>query len=155
MSTWVVWNARHVLGVFGAAIILEGAFYFARNLWEKYFHKDKDTINQILFFPDQKPTCKASYTQRHGCTNISCRYAHENTSFGTLMKTLFSARQCVDLCIFCITSPEMSDALVDLNRHGVIVRVIADEGQLDSEGSKVGNFRAEGKDNIGCTSEFS
>ena len=61
------------------------------------------------------------------------------------MKTLFSARQTVDLCIFCITSPEMSDALVDLHRHGVIVRVIADEGQLDSEGSKVGCFRAEGK----------
>ena len=67
------------------------------------------------------------------------------------MKTLFSARQTVDLCIFCITSPEMSDALVDLHRHGVIVRVIADEGQLDSEGSKVGCFRAEGKTTLTAT----
>ena len=151
MSTWTVWNTRHVLGVLGAAIILEGTFYFVRSLWQKYFQKDKDTINQILFFPDHKPTCKASYTQRHGCTNVSCRYAHENTSFGALMKTLFSARQCVDLCIFCITSPEMSDALIDLHHHGVIVRVIADEGQLDSEGSKVGCFRAEGKTTLTAT----
>ena len=39
----------------------------------------------------------------------------------------------------------MTDALIDLNSHGVVVRVIADEGQLDSEGSKVGLLRAEGR----------
>ena len=145
MSPWKTCKIRNIIGAFGTAILLEGTFYLLRKFWQKYFRKNCEQINQILFFPDSKPACKASYTQRHGCTNTSCRYAHEDTSFGTLMKFIYSARASVDLCIFCITSPDMCDALIDLNNHGVIVRVIADEGQLDSEGSKVGRFRAEGE----------
>ncbi len=137
---------KTVLSVLSAALAIEGTFYLLKYLWNKYVHKSSnDRTNQMLFFPDEKPTCHASYTQRHGCTSSTCRYAHDNTSFGTLMKKLYSARKSVDLCIFCMTSPEMSQALIFLHKRGVRVRVVADSGQIDSEGSKVDSLRAEGE----------
>ncbi len=139
-------NMKNVLSAVAAALVLEGTFYLLRYFWRKCTQgTEPNPENQFLFFPDSKPTCKASYAERHGCTNSACRYAHENTSFGALMKTLYSARKSVDLCIFCITSPEMSEALIRLHRHGVAVRVVADSGQIDSEGSKVDSLRSEGQ----------
>ncbi len=132
-----------IITTLGAALLLEGAFYLIHSFWKKYYSSEKEKY-RLLFFPDSKPTCKASYKERYGCTNSSCRYEHDGTAFKELMQILYSARKTVDLCIFCITSPEMADAVIHLHNHGVIVRVISDDGQVDSVGSQIGRFRAEG-----------
>ena len=106
----------------------------------------KEHASELLFFPDDRPTCKALYTERQGCHNPQCRFSHdENSSFNKLMKHLTSARQSIDLCIFCFTSPELSDIIITMHRRGLRVRLITDNEQVDASNSQVGKFRAEGK----------
>eukprot|EP00798_Chlamydomonas_sp_ICE-L_P024801 gene24801-10446_t len=50
-------------------------------------------------------------------------------------------RRTLDICVFTITCDEISDAVMDLHKLGVKVRVITDDDQSGSLGSDIQKFR--------------
>ncbi|XP_074648582.1 uncharacterized protein LOC141904040 [Tubulanus polymorphus] len=112
-----------------------------RRMWAA---KKPNKILKILFFPDENMSCQAFFRDRKGCRNHDCRYSHETTSLSQLLCFLNAAKSNLDLCIFLITSPELGDAVVNLHKRGVVVRVIVDSEQIDASGSQIGKFRSEG-----------
>ena len=145
---------KSVGAVLLASLVIEASVYFVR--WctrialrhvqgtRSGAKSEGDGKHELLFFPDDRPACKAHYTERQGCHDPRCRFSHEDTSFTKLMRRLNSARVSVDLCVFCFTSPELAEAVTALYGRGVKVRVITDNEQVDAANSQVGRFRAHG-----------
>lgn len=99
---------------------------------------------KVIFFPDQKIACKSYFLQRGGCQNLNCKFSHATTSLSQLYENLTAARKSIDLCVFTISCQDLVDAIVDLHKNGVSVRVITDDEQVDATGSQIWRLRKEG-----------
>ena len=79
--------SRSVLGgVFVGILATEVLYYVVKRLRlaltndsDETPTQRKNTIHEVLFFPDNKPSCKAQYLTPVGCMDRRCRYAHEGT----------------------------------------------------------------------------
>ena len=70
-------SSAQVVGIIvGTCVLFETAIYFYTQWTEK---KRNRGICKAMFFPDANPTCKAHYTNRHGCTAKYCKFSHEET----------------------------------------------------------------------------
>ena len=144
-----MWRTLGVAILGGVAI--EVTFY-GFSLFLHYITKDprkkrKETFFKTLFFPDNlpAPACKDHFTSRHGCSKQVCKFSHnETSSYGQLLQYLSSARKTVDVAVYCITGRELVSVLVDLHQMGVIVRVMTDDEQINTEHSQIGYLRSQG-----------
>ena len=82
---------RQTINVIGAmflgTILTEIAYHIVMK-WKRAKLKGNatDTV-QTLFFPDREVACKDYFTQRHGCTNQRCKFAHDaHNSYGQLLR---------------------------------------------------------------------
>ncbi|EDO32735.1 predicted protein, partial [Nematostella vectensis] len=73
-----------------------------------------------------------------------CSYAHEVTSLSRLIDVLIKARRTLDVCVFTINCFELADAVIQMHKRGVVVRVLTDSEQIGSSGSQIEKFRREG-----------
>jgi len=136
-------SCKHViLGTIVCSVAVDAAYLFVK--WIRKRNADDRYLYEILFFPDAQPTCKAAYTNRHGCTAKYCNFSHNDTSFCKLMKHLASARRTLDLCVFVFTCSELRDMVLSLAEKGVTVRLITDKDQIHNASSAVGPARAKG-----------
>lgn len=128
-------------------VTLSGAMYFLYNYMKRSRRSTKKSRQnktlEVLFFPDKKLACY-SFLQGFGCSRSKCPYAHEETSLSKLIKTISRAKQSLDVCVFTINCHELANAVVELHRNGVTVRVLTDDEQMGSTGSQIQKFREEG-----------
>ena len=101
--------------------------------------------DDVLFFPDKQIACKDFFVGDRGCSNLRCRYTHEENALSKLFKKLASARSSLDVCVFLICSMDLGELLIDAHKKGVKVRVICDDEQVDISGSQIWKFRKEGE----------
>nr|AWH61374.1 putative zucchini [Actinia equina] len=112
---------------------------FSRN----NFKETSPFIRQVLFFPDKKIACK-SFLSGVNCSRSICPYAHEDTSLSKLIKTIMEAKSTLDVCVFTINCHELANAVVELHKKGVVVRILTDDEQMGSSGSQIQKFREQG-----------
>lgn len=94
----------------------------------------------VLFFPDPGMPCRYGAS----CRRPNCDYAHGATSLTRLIATLMTARRSLSVAVFSLTCDEIAQALLDLHRRGVKVRLLTDDEQVSSSGSDVASLRAAG-----------
>ena len=105
-------------------------------LWSKRRRRNVlPPMNQVLFFPDKATTdffsSPSKTTQQKG-------------DLGILLRALESAQHSLDVCVFTISCQELSDVLINAHQRGVIVRVITDNEQMFSFGSRIESLRRAG-----------
>lgn len=109
----------------------------------KYMWKRKDnSLMDVIFFPDKTVACEAHFT--YGCTQKNCWLSHEETSSLKLIKYLMDAELTMDICVYCLASEELVDAVLKAHTNGVIVRVVTDAAQAAEHSSVIGKLRAGG-----------
>lgn len=96
---------------------------------------DRESINEVIFFPDK---ATAELLTSSNQDNL------EKGSLAILMKTLQSAKQSLNVCMFTFSCRELSDILIEAHQHGVVVRVITDNEQSHSSGSQIEKLRRSG-----------
>ena len=135
-----------IVGTTATALIYKGCRLIFRE-WQR--HKGQSYIlkfYKVLFFPDEKVACRNEFTTRHGCTSPVCKFSHDSElSYAKLMHALGSAKNSVDVCVFCFTASELGSILCEMSKKGVAVRVITDSDQMNASGSQVGTLRKDGK----------
>jgi phosphatidylserine/phosphatidylglycerophosphate/cardiolipin synthase-like enzyme len=62
------------------------------------------------------------------------------------MELLEMATSSLDVCMYFITSQELSETIVRVHRKGVSVRIIADAAMADGSGTQIPIFRKHGKE---------
>lgn len=157
------------------AVLSEVVYHFINGLYQKLYPKrfvptdsltaslietlsdDKPTedrsnsgttgFHKVLFFPDSGLICKKALAGRE-CKLTSCPYVHDATSLSHIIKVVNMAKHSIDICMYLITSPTLSEMVIDAHRRGLTVRVITDDKNSgeDTEvaGAQVGRLRAEG-----------
>eukprot|EP01016_Furgasonia_blochmanni_P056538 TRINITY_DN965_c0_g1_i1.p1 TRINITY_DN965_c0_g1~~TRINITY_DN965_c0_g1_i1.p1 ORF type:complete len:301 (+),score=119.88 TRINITY_DN965_c0_g1_i1:70-972(+) len=88
------------------------------NIMEKFFEPKPKTCD-ALFFPSPENEKK-------------------------LIAYLKSAKKTLDVCVFTITNNNLANALVDLHKRGVKVRVITDDQCANAQGSDIAFFAEKG-----------
>lgn len=91
------------------------------------------TESQVIFFPDEKLPCRLG----ESCKRSKCDFAHEPTGLSRMLSILASARKTLDICVFTITADEIANAVIEIHKKGVQVRVITDDEQRVSLGSDI------------------
>lgn len=117
--------------------------YFKTILKSPERSKREKVISEVLFFPDKKIACR-NFLEGFGCNRVNCAYAHEETSLSKLIKVISKAERTLDVCVFTINCHELANAVVELHRKGVVVRVLTDDELMGSTGSQIQKFREEG-----------
>ena len=107
------------------------------------YKKSKTPDTTVLFFPDSKPTCIPHLSDK--CINRNCKFSHEETEFGKLVGYLNSAKKSLDVALYILTSPELTDILCDLEQLGVSIRVIIHSENDDCLYSQTPALKAAGK----------
>ncbi|ORX66973.1 phospholipase D/nuclease [Linderina pennispora] len=75
--------------------------------------------------------------QKRDDTYIRSYFFPSEQSFEQLMNFLDSAKSTLDICVFNITDNDVANAIIRAKKRGVEVRIITDDGQLESKGSDV------------------
>ena len=104
---------------------------------------DDRSAPQVLFFPDKLLACK-QFIFDGSCYRKNCQFAHQETSLSKLVRVLLEAKESLDVCVFTINCRELADAVIQLHKSGVVVRVLTDDEQMGSTGSQIEKFRREG-----------
>ena len=99
--------------------------------------------SMVLFFPDSTYPCKW-YLDDKPCPNKSCKFLHNPSSLSCLIQCLNQATSSLDVCVFIITSQDLSDVLIKLHKRGVIIRIITDYERMDLNISQIEQFREVG-----------
>lgn len=97
----------------------------------------KKIINKVVFFPD-KATAQLLCRKRNGATDL------QGSSLLTLMESIQSAKQSLDVCMFTMASKELSEMLIRARKDRIVVRVITDTEQIGASGSRIGSLRRAG-----------
>lgn len=132
-----------------ALVLVSGTAYvlykYMKKSTEFSWKKIKKTapLREVLFFPDKKIACKR-FLSGVSCSCSRCPYAHEDTSLSKLIKTITKAKSTLDVCVFTITCHELANAVVELHKKGVVIRVLTDDEQMGTAGSQIEKFRQEG-----------
>ena len=95
-------------------------------IWKRS-KKTKSKPDCVLFFPEK---CDR---RSPGSSNVS-----------RLIDVLMSARRSLDVCVYTISSQALASALINAHQRGVIVRVITDNEQMSSSGSRIMQLRKAG-----------
>ena len=99
-------------------------------------HKKHATTCEPIFFPDNAMPCR-EFLRGTKCGRRNCSYAHEQTSLVRVLEVLRGAQRTLDICVFTITCNEIADAVEQVARRGIAVRIITDDEQSKSTGSDV------------------
>ncbi|KAJ1940034.1 hypothetical protein FBU59_003928 [Linderina macrospora] len=75
--------------------------------------------------------------QNNSDTYIRSYFFPSEQSFEQLMNFLDSAKSTLDICVFNITDNDVASAIIRAKKRGVEVRIITDDGQLESKGSDI------------------
>lgn len=122
-----------------AAVIPEIVMYYV-NRYRKHAKQNAEHLNEVMFFTDKGFQCKEHYYNRLICTKDSCSYRH----LRRLIELLEMATSSLDVCMYFITSQELSETIVRVHRKGVSVRIIADAAMADGSGTQIPIFRKHG-----------
>lgn len=99
-------------------------------------------IADVIFFPEAngKMPCHNA-NKPGGCRRQNCNFEHGPTNIGKFLSYLTRATRSLDICVFTITCDEISNAVMDMHKRGVRVRVITDDDQAETQGSDIQSFR--------------
>lgn len=90
-------------------------------------NKASPKLHKALFFPEK-------------CTPIG----KDEEAIQTLLQTVLSAKHSIVVCMYCFTSLELIDVLIEAHQRGVVVRVITDCEQESANGKLVSRLRRAG-----------
>ncbi|XP_054849654.1 mitochondrial cardiolipin hydrolase [Eublepharis macularius] len=108
-------------------------------------------VREVLFFPS-RVTCVEGLlaaAREDGGKGLRlapclCSLPHEESELSRLLARLLSARRSLELCIFAFSCPQLSCAILLLQRRGVRVRVVTDADYMAVKGSQIGILRKAG-----------
>jgi len=114
--------------------------------------KPKRMKSEVLFFPDDKMPC--NYWQQHGRCKYGdeCKYSHEETNLLRFIKFIEEARSSISIAIYTISCNEIANALINLHKKGIKIRLITDNKSIENKGNDVLQLQAEG---IECKCDMS
>lgn len=118
--------------------------FINRKLLDK---KNSDLCNnktKVIFFPDSKICCLVNLINPGVCLGETCKFTHEDTGFSQLIETLLLSRCTLDICVYTICSPELTDIVCLIHERGVRVRVITDGEMKVALHSQVSKFLKRG-----------
>ncbi|XP_043567698.1 mitochondrial cardiolipin hydrolase [Chiloscyllium plagiosum] len=137
MILTVVSGWRGLLAVAGLSLTVEGLYYLIR-----YLKRFRERRPQVLFFPAPVTCVRPLLLSSPG--HCSCSLSHRESALSCLTRLLLSARRSLDVCVFTISSVELSNSVLAVHGRGVRVRVITDSDYMALAGSQVGAFRRAG-----------
>jgi len=121
----------------------EAIYYFTQLRIRKKNHDDQpNTCVDAIFFPDSTRACDAHFS--YGCTNKNCWLAHEETSTMKLLDFIKSAQRSMDICVYCIASQELTDAVLKAHEDGALIRIVTDQAQAAEQPQQIARLRAAG-----------
>ncbi|XP_078414638.1 mitochondrial cardiolipin hydrolase [Cetorhinus maximus] len=130
-----VW--RSLVAVVGLSLAAEGLYYLIR-----YLKRLRERRPQVLFFPAPVTCVRPLLLSSPG--HCDCGLSHRESALSCLARLLLSARHSLDVCVFTISSLELSNSVLAVHGRGVRVRVITDSDYMALAGSQVGTFRRAG-----------
>ncbi|XP_038677026.1 mitochondrial cardiolipin hydrolase [Scyliorhinus canicula] len=133
VSAW-----RGLVVVVGLSLAAEGLYYLISHL--KRLRERRPA--QVLFFPAPVTCVRPLLLSSPG--HCSCGLSHQESALSCLTRLLLSARCSLDVCVFTISSLELSSTVLAVHGRGVRVRVITDSDYMALAGSQVGTFRRAG-----------
>lgn len=106
-----------------------------------YKFQNRQAINKVIFFPEKQLFCRA--LNRRDCINEPwcgsgrCGMGHsEQSSLRQILQIIYTAKDSIDLAIFCFTSEYLFDALSEMSNY-VKIRIVLhndeDEGFIRSK----------------------
>ncbi|XP_067859083.1 mitochondrial cardiolipin hydrolase isoform X1 [Heptranchias perlo] len=128
---------RGLLVVAGLSLASEGLYYLLR-----YLKRRRERRPQVLFFPVPVTCVRPLLLARPG--RCDCGLSHQESALSSLARLLLSARRSLDVCVFTISSLELSGSVLAVHGRGVRVRVVTDSDYMALAGSQVGTFRKAG-----------
>ncbi|XP_011315039.1 mitochondrial cardiolipin hydrolase [Fopius arisanus] len=98
----------------------------AWQLWKKYFRENKDSnykiITEVLIFNSEGADCRT-----HSMTNMSCGISHcPVRNVRKLLSFFDSAKKTLDICIYILTSKDLTDAIIRAHERGITIRLMVD-----------------------------
>jgi len=130
---------RALLLALGFSLAAEGIYYLIRSL--KTLRQRRTA--QVLFFPAPVTCVRPLLLSSPG--HCDCGLSHRESALSCLTRLLLSARHSLDVCVFTISSLELSSTVLAMHGRGVRVRVITDSDYMALAGSQVGTFRRAGE----------
>ncbi len=146
MTKWLFPLATRCIGVAWLSNIVyittSGVISCAKNSIKGLIeaHLNTGIHNKVLFFPDNSYHCGCLLSKNKAV----CKCTNPTSTFQSLLKILYSAKQSLDICMFVISSRELAEVAINLHKKGVIVRVITDVEKMEIMSSQVMSFRAAG-----------
>lgn len=133
------------------AIVLSQIVFKLLNYWRQPRQKKSENesrnqheINEAYFFPDKDVACRTHFLGESRCFKVNCRYSHGTTSLSELYRYLNSCRKTMDVCVYVMTSVDLSSIVLAMHKRGVSVRVITDDEQEKIAGSQIWSLRKAG-----------
>lgn len=114
-------------------------------LWRSRRSRSADLVDEVscseaIFFPDQ-----INFNEAPNEKGNTVRYLKNSRSFCRLLHHVGTAEETIDLCLFMVTSQELtSTVLRQIQQKDIRVRLIVDDANINVDGSQVAEFRARG-----------
>ncbi|KAM8961522.1 mitochondrial cardiolipin hydrolase [Pelodytes ibericus] len=134
MLPCVRWKALCLAGC-AVCLAVELVFRYIRG------RRRRVPLCEVLFFPAPLTCPKPLFFPGLECC---CPLPHTDTALTRLLRLLLRAQRSLELCIFTFSSPPLAQAVLQLHRRGVRVRVITDSDYMAASGSQIGVLRQEG-----------
>uniref|UniRef100_UPI00398F2491 mitochondrial cardiolipin hydrolase n=1 Tax=Pristiophorus japonicus TaxID=55135 RepID=UPI00398F2491 len=131
----LVW--RGVVALAGLTLAAEGLYYLMR-----YLERLRERRPRVLFFPAPVTCVRPLLLAAPG--RCDCGLSHRESALSSLARLLLSARRSLDVCVFSISSQELSSTVLVVHGRGVRVRVVTDSDFMALACSQVGTFRKAG-----------
>jgi len=123
---------------------------FAYNWITDKYKNLNETINEVLFFPDESVgnfkdldrLTTHDFYNLHKVTSGDDQY--KNSPLLKMLRRLRSTERRLDLCLFLITCHEFSKVILECQEKGVVVRLIMEQSSEGNTGCQVGKLREAG-----------
>ena len=96
---------------------------------------DAAPFHEVVFFPERPVPAAASGCERNAPPPSDGR------RLDCVLRRLAAARRTLDVCVFVLTCPDLSGALLAASRRGVRVRVVLDQEMSTCTGSQLAALR--------------
>ncbi|XP_032896662.1 mitochondrial cardiolipin hydrolase [Amblyraja radiata] len=134
-SSHSVW--RGLVATVGLVLTAEGLYYLFR-----YLKWVREQQPRVLFFPAPVTCVRPLLLASPG--RCDCPLPHRESALSRMARLLLSARRSIDVCVFTISSLDLSGSVLVAYERGVRVRVITDSDYMALASSQVGTFRKAG-----------
>ena len=147
MDSFPSWTTIAISG-FGLLVASEAVYHMGSYIHsimtapQKAREKKKREDTTVLFFPDSQPTCIPFLTGK--CVTRNCKFTHQETQFSKLVGHLMGAKKSLDVALYILTNPELTNILCDLEEKGVIIRFIIHSENDDCTFSQSPTLKANG-----------